>query len=76
MAVLSEKYNSLAFDCKGREQDACSYSQNQGRILPDKEPCGHEECVRSPTILGEQNVKEGGKQEKEEKRDGGKTSGI
>jgi len=75
MAVLSEEYTNLTADCKGRERDACSYSQNQGRILPDKEPCGHEECVRTPTIPEKQDVEEGGKQEKEEKQDGEKTSG-
>jgi len=76
MAVLSEEYNNLVFDCKGRERDACSSDQNQNQTPPKIEPCHHDDCVRSPTIFDEQTVKEGGNQEKEEKQDGGKDSGI
>ena len=73
MEVLPENYHDdLKVDCKGREQDACSYSQNQDQTPPKKGPCDHDDCVRSPTILGKQNVKDDGKQEKEERQDGGK----
>ena len=75
MVVLPKDYHDLIVDCTGREREACSSEQNQDQTPPKKGPCDHDDCVKSPTIIDKQNVKEGEKQEKEEKQDGGKTSG-
>jgi len=75
MAVLSEDYHDPIVDCKKSEQDACSYGLNEDQFPPKKEPCQHEECFKTPTIIDKQNAKEGGNQEKEERQDGGKSSG-
>jgi len=75
MAVLPEDHDNLRTDCKKREQDACSYGLNEHQFPPKKEPCQHEECFKTPTIIDKQNAKEGGEQEKEERQDGGKSSG-
>jgi len=75
MAVLPDDYNNLAADCKGREQDPCSCNQHEDQILPKRESCPYAECATTLTIPEKRNVKEGGKQEKEEKQSDGKSSG-
>jgi len=76
MAVLSESHDNLPVNCKKRKEDPCSCGPHQDQILPKRElsPCA--ECVKTPTIPEKRNVKEGRKQEKEERQDGGKISGI
>ena len=43
--------------------------------MPKRESCPYAECATTLTIPEKRNVKEGGKQEKEEKQSDGKSSG-